>query len=228
MNLLVVGETFRAARALGSALETGGYTCALAFSAFEATERAKTLKFDAIILDQGLADRSGVEVVKELRRIGVTTPAIVLGDQSEIDQRLLALSSGVADLVLRPISEEQLLRRLDALFRRNGQRAAAPASQEITLDKRIRGVRGQGRAIRLSPREFSILEYLFEHRGKAVSRAELSQHVWRTAEASFMQLVPVYVNRLRRKIDRGNQPSVIETVRGQGYRIRPSDSSMRD
>jgi two-component system, OmpR family, response regulator len=224
MNLLVVGESFRNAQLLGSGLETGGHSCALAFSAYEGLARAKSLQFDAIILDQRLIDRPGIEVVRELRRVGVGVPAIMLAGQGESDQRVVALSAGASDFLVRPFSTVELLGRVESVCRRVGHRSSTPAAVELSLDKRIRGVRANGRAIRLSPREYSILECLFENRGKSVSRAEVCRHVWRTTDATYTRLVPVYVNRLRRKIDRGVRPSVIETVRGEGYRVRQNGS----
>jgi DNA-binding response OmpR family regulator len=181
---------------------------------------------DLMVLDLGLPHRDGTEVLKAMRRDFEGTAVLVLSGRSQVAERVRCLDLGADDFVLKPFSFHELLARCRGLLRRR-DRFADPVLRfgGVELDRLQRTVRYEGVAIDLTVREFRLLEFLMQRKGRCCSRAELLSEVWHSALDSGTNIVDVYVTYLRRKLAASHPgdksaASAIETVRGQGYRLR--------
>jgi DNA-binding response OmpR family regulator len=180
---------------------------------------------DLLIVDVGLPHRNGFEVVRELRRKGVHTPALMLTARTEVADRINGLDSGADDYLTKPFEAAELSARVRALLRRAGQREHAHRLRvgDVALDPVTRRVyRGQ-RELVLTQREFALLEFFMKNVGKPLSRAAIAQQVWRQTpdDGGETNIVDVYVAYLRKKLDTPDEPVMLHTVRGIGYVLRP-------
>jgi DNA-binding response OmpR family regulator len=214
VRVLVVEDEPRLAAALHRGLTAEGFVVDVAATGPEGLEAARTGGHDAILLDVMLPGLSGYQVVRRLRQEGNWVPVMLVtakdGEHDEAD----GLDCGADDYLTKPFSYVVLLARLRALLRRQAvPRPAVLRSGQIELDPAAREVRFGGEPVRLTPREFSLLEYLLRRPGQVVSKIELLDHVWDAADTTDPNLVEVYVGYLRRKL----APEVVLTVRGAGY-----------
>src|SRR5262249_4366751 len=171
-----------------------------------------------VILDVMLPLKDGFEVCRELRAEGLTIPILMLTARDAVQDRIAGLDTGADDYLTKPFDFHELLARVRALLRR-GQ-ALRPETIEIpdlSIDTRARRVRRGDSAIELTAKEYALLEYLGRRAGEVVSRAEIAEHVWDENFDPFSNLIEVYVQRLRRKIDEGHAPKLLRTRRGEGY-----------
>lgn len=215
MRLLVVEDEQRMAAALHRGLTHAGFTVDLAADGVRGLELASSVEYDAIVLDIMLPGLSGYEVTKRLRRKGIWTPILITsakdGDYDQAD----GLDLGADDYLTKPYSFVVLLARLRALLRRGAApRPAVLEAGSIRLDPGRREVTIGGAPVELTGKEFAMLEYLMRHRDRAVSKAELLEHVW-ADPATADNAVEVYAGYLRKKLGR----DVIGTIRGAGYRL---------
>ena len=181
--------------------------------------------FEAIVLDLGLPDGSGLDVARRLRAAGSTVPILVLTARDTVVDRVTGLDAGADDYLVKPFAFEELAARLRALARRAGGPKAIRAGLRvqvggIALDEARREVTADGRRIELSPREFSLLEYFLRHPGEALTRDRLLDHVWPSGVAVTPNAVDAYVHYLRSKL--GSAGGRIRTLRGIGYRLEDS------
>ena len=222
MHLLVVEDDARLRRLLGRLLGVDRHVVEEAPDARTALELARMADgLDAIILDIGLPDRSGLEVAKELRSHGSSVPILMLTARDAIDDRVRGLDSGADDYLVKPFAYEELSARLRALGRRgrNGtRRTARLINGPITLDEGMREVTVGGRPVSLSPREFSLLECFLRHPGQALSRDQLLDAAWPYGVAVTPNTVDAYVHLLREKLGAAGSAR-IKTERGVGYRL---------
>lgn len=218
MEVLVIEDEVRLARAVAEGLESRGFTVTVCHNGHSGYQRAKERGADVIVLDLMLPDMSGAEVCARLREEGVWTPILVLtardGDTDETD----VLNLGADDYLRKPFSYSVLVARCRALLRR----AAAGDPTEIVvddlvLDPRRRTLRRGESPIDLTRREFALLEYLMRHRGRPRSKQEILDHVWGVGYSRDANVVEVYIGYLRRKVDAPFGTSSLQTVRGQGY-----------
>ncbi|HEY3885593.1 MAG TPA: response regulator transcription factor [Vicinamibacterales bacterium] len=177
--------------------------------------------YDAIILDVMLPGRDGLAVCRDLRATGSDVPVLMLTARDAVEARVDGLDAGADDYLTKPFDFRELLARVRALTRRD-RRPIVPerlSIRDVTIDVRSRRVWRGGAEVQLTTREYALLEYLARHSGEVVGRAEIAEHVWDEHYDAFSNVVDVYVQRLRRKLDHASGPSLIRTRRGQGYQL---------
>ncbi len=221
MRVLVVEDQPKIAGFVAKGLEEAGFTVTLRHTGEEGYQEVLTSPYDAMVLDIMLPGRDGLSILRSLRERHVEVPVILLTARNELNERVEGLNLGADDYLTKPFFVEELVARLKALMRRN---SATPSNVirvgDLSLDLVSREVRLGEEAVELSPREFSLLEYFMRSPGRVFARSQISQHVWNLHFDTGTNAIDVAVNRLRAKIDRGEGPSFIETVRGVGYRLR--------
>jgi DNA-binding response OmpR family regulator len=222
MRVLVVEDERRLAQTIRRGLEGEGFATDVAFDGDEGLWLAKEQPYDAVVLDIMLPGRNGYEVCAELREAGIWTPILMLtAKQGELDHAE-ALDTGADDFLTKPFSFVVLIAHLRALIRRGRrERPAVLRAGDLSLDPaRHRCWRGDSE-IELTPRQFSLLEFLMHQRGEVMSKSEILDHVWDYAFEGDPNIVEVYVGYLRKKIDAPFGRNAIETLRGVGYRLDP-------
>jgi two-component system, OmpR family, response regulator len=186
----------------------------------EALEIIPDQHFDAVVLDIMLPGRDGLSILRTLRERANSVPVVMLSARRETLDKIEGLNLGADDYLAKPFSIEELVARLRALIRRNsGERVIRYRVHDLTLDLATRAVRRGDRRIELTTREFSLLECLMRSPGRTFTRTELCQDVWEYHFDTETNLVDVYIQRLRRKVDDGEATKLIQTMRGVGYRI---------
>ena len=190
----------------------------------DALEQAEINSYDLIILDVMLPGLSGFEVCRRLRQSGSNIPILMLTARDAIEDRVAGLDHGADDYLTKPFEFRELLARLRALLRRPIEFKPAQLSvANLTLDTAAQSATRAGRRISLTHKEYSLLEFLARNPGRVVGRAEIAEHVWDETFDPFSNLIEVYVNRLRRKIDAPKEIPLLHTRRGAGYMLGPSD-----
>jgi DNA-binding response OmpR family regulator len=223
MHLLVVEDDSRLSRLLKRLLEEERHVVELAGDGESALEIAgATTGIELVILDVGLPDMTGIEVAQRLRRNGHELAILMLTARDTIGDRVAGLDAGADDYLVKPFAFEELAARIRALSRRGvtGRRRSEPrlVCGPIELDETLRSVTVEGRAVDLSPREFSLLECFLRHPGQVLSRDQLLDQAWPFGVIVTPNAVDAYVHYLREKL--GSAGKLLETVRGVGYRIR--------
>lgn len=223
MRILVIEDEARTADFIERGLKEKGHAVDVCRTGPEGLSFAQGGEHDAIILDRMLPQMDGLTILKTLRAEDNQTPAIILSALGQIDHRVEGLKAGSDDYLVKPFAFSELLARLEAIVRRRDPRAAEQTElkvDDLRLDlERRRAFRG-AREIDLLPREFAILEYMMRNAGRPVTRTMLLNHVWDYQFEPQANVVDVHISRLRRKIDAAGDRPLIETLRGEGYRIR--------
>src|SRR5262249_50744974 len=173
-----------------------------------------------VILDVMLPGRDGFAVLRALRAAGRGVPVLLLTARGAVTDRVAGLDLGADDYLTKPFAVAELLARVRALLRRGTPAAPILAAADLTLDPATREVKRGGRPIELTPREYALLEFFLRNKGRVLGRALIAQHVWGVAFDTFTNVIDVYVNYLRRKIDAEGEPKLFHTVRGVGYVLR--------
>jgi DNA-binding response OmpR family regulator len=225
MHLLIIEDDPRLAELLGQLLTADRHVVDVAGTGVDGLDLAAVGGVDAIILDIGLPDLSGLEVARRLRERGTGTPILMLTARDTVTDRVRGLDAGADDYLVKPFAFEELAARLRAITRR----PAAPIAALLTcgslvLDDVRRTVTVDDRVVDLSPREFSLLEALMRHPDQVLTRDQLLDHAWPFGVAVTPNSVDAYVAFLRRKLGPVAAPS-IETIRGVGFRLRPVASN---
>ncbi len=221
MRLLVVEDEGGLASALRQGLSESGYAVDLARDGVEGREYALAAFYDVILLDILLPKLDGLALLRDLRRRGMITPILLLTARDAVDDRVAGLDAGADDYLVKPFSFSELLARIRALLRRPVLATANRlVAGNVAMDLGARTVTRGGQSIVLTPREFAVLEYLLRHPGQALSRAQIAERVWSWEFHGETNIVDVYIGYLRRKLDEAGAPSVIETLRGYGYKLR--------
>jgi DNA-binding response OmpR family regulator len=221
MRILLVEDEPSAARFIAKGLREATYAVDIAADGTAATEQCQQYDYDAIVLDVMLPGRDGLSVCRDLRASGSDVPVLMLTARDAVEARVQGLDAGADDYLTKPFDFRELLARLRALTRRE-RRPLAPERIDIgtlTIDVPGRRVFRRGREITLTSREYALFEYLARHAGEVVGRADIAEHVWDEHYDAFSNVVDVYVQRLRRKLDSPGAPSIIRTRRGQGYQL---------
>jgi len=220
-RILVVEDEPGIAMALQDELAAEGYDVELARDGGAALEHGRTGRFDGIVLDVMLPIKDGFVVCRELRAEGVRTPILMLTARTQEEDTVCGLDLGADDYVTKPFAFEELLARIEALSRRPRQlsaRVVSVADLEIDLD--AREVRRGGTLIELTPKEYTVLEYLMRHAGRVMSRTLITEYAWDYHFDPGTNIVDVVITRLRKKVDHGFDAKLIHTVRGVGYLLR--------
>jgi len=221
MRVLVVEDEIRMARLVKRALEEEGYAVDIAPNGTDGLWLATENAYGAVVLDVMLPDFDGFEVCRRLRQKEVWVPVIMLTARDSIDDRVRGLDAGADDYLVKPFSLAELAARLRALARRDDRaRPALLAEGDLKLDPAARRAWRAGTELRLSPKEFSLLELFLRYPGEVLTRSRIIEAVWDFAYDGGSNVVDQYVNYLRRKVDAPFGRHDIETVRGMGYRLR--------
>jgi two-component system, OmpR family, copper resistance phosphate regulon response regulator CusR len=224
MKILVVEDEPVAAIVLAKGLREHAYAVDVADDGDAALEQAAANDYDLMILDVLLPGISGLELCGRLRADGVTTPILMLTARGEPDQRVEGLDAGADDYLPKPYHFPELLARVRALLRRGPALASLVLEvDDLKVDARARRVERAGRVIQLTSKEYALLEHLTRRRGEVVGRADIAEHVWDSSFDPMSNLIEVYIQRLRRKIDDGHAVKLIHTRRGAGYTLDISD-----
>lgn len=221
MRVLIVEDERKMAALLKRGLEEEGAAVEIASDGEEGLLRAEGGNFDVILLDLTLPRIDGVEVCRRLREGRVHTPIIMLTARDALDMKIRGLDSGADDYVTKPFAFEELLARIRALLRRDRHEVKMKfRAADLELDPVAHRVTRAGRTIDLTAREYDLLECLMRNQGRVMSRAVLAERVWNDQVDPLTNVVDVYVNYLRNKVDRDFSPKLIHTVRGAGYVLR--------
>ena len=221
MRILVVEDERRLCNIIKRGLLEEGYAVDTAYDGEDGEYLAETTPYDLIILDIMLPKKDGINICQELRLKKVNTPILMLTAKDTVEDRVKGLDAGGDDYLVKPFAFNELLARVRALLRREGF-SKSPKLQvgDLVMDTLTREVwRGQ-RSIELTSKEYVILEYFMRHPNMVITRTMLEEHAWDYEFDSMSNLIDVYIRRLRRKIDERGQASLIQTVRGAGYRLR--------
>jgi DNA-binding response OmpR family regulator len=220
MRILIVEDEKKLNDILQRALRAEGYTVDGVRSAAIGLEYIKTYHYDLVILDLTLPDGTGTSLLKQLRELGHTMPALILTARGDLDSKVSNFQAGADDYVIKPVAMAELAIRVQALLRRG------PTLQEnilkaanLEVNRLTRQVKRSGKRIELSAKQYSILEYLLLHPGRTLSRSMIVENIWDQSFEGMTNIVDVYIMHLRRKIDEGYEPKLIRTVRGLGYTI---------
>jgi len=218
VRVLLVEDEDRIASFVQKGLSAAGYTVERVTTGAEAAARASSREFDLAILDLGLPDMDGRDVLRGWRDRGLRVPVVILTARGEVHDLVEGLELGADDYLTKPFAFDELLARIRARLRpRAGAETATVRFRDIDLDLRTRRVTVGERSVELAPREFGLLEAFLRNPGHVLSREQLLSRVWGYDFDPRSNLVDVYVGYLRRKLGDG----YIETVRGAGYRLRP-------
>jgi DNA-binding response OmpR family regulator len=204
---------------LAKGLREHAYAVDLAADGEAALSYAGVNDYDLIILDIMLPQRDGFEVCHELRAQGLTVPVLMLTARDAIKDRITGLDIGADDYLIKPFDFYELLARVRALLRRPSLLHDRVTIADLEVDTRTRQVSRAGHYVELTSKEYALIEYLARRAGEVVRRAEIGEHVWDVDFDPFSNLIEVYVQRLRRKIDHGHDLKLIRTLRGEGYRL---------
>jgi two-component system copper resistance phosphate regulon response regulator CusR len=220
MRILVVEDERKVASFTARALREDAYAVDIACNGEQALELASENNYQLILLDVRLPGLSGVQVCSELRKLGSSTPIMMLTARSLVEQRVEGLDAGADDYLTKPFAISELRARIRALMRRGLERSNSILRHaNLELDRHRRRVRRDGLVIPLTTKEFALLEFLMLRAPEAVTRSEIIEHVWDCHFDSETNLIDVYMTRLRQKIDQPGKPKLMHTVRGVGYRI---------
>ena len=220
MRILLVEDEEDFARLLARGLRERSYAVDLAAEGQSALSKAAVNFYDLVILDIMLPGTNGLEVCRELRSRGFAAPILMLTALDEPDDRIAGLDVGADDYLGKPFDFGELLARIRALLRRTPALVATVLQVgDVSIDTRSRHVRKHGALVDLTAKEYALLEYLARRSGDVVTREEISEHVWEESYDPFSNLIEVYIQRLRRKLDATGSPKLLHTHRGEGYRL---------
>ncbi len=226
MRLLVIEDNPKVAGAIRKGLGEHGFAVDVVHEGFEGEDRAANGGYDVILLDLMLPDRDGIEICRNLRRRGVSTPILMLTALSTTANTVEGLDAGADDYLTKPFEFVELVARVRALLRRGtATESRVLRAADLVLDLNTRVADRAGRSIPLTNREFTLLEYFMRHPAAIISRVQLAERVWNTRFEPGSNVIEVYVSQLRRKIDQAGFSPLIETVKGAGYRFNATPTA---
>lgn len=226
MKILIVEDDLELASNIEKFLKKESFAVDRANSISKAQESIDINEYDCILLDIGLPDRSGFELLYELRGLKNLTPVIIITARGQIEDKVKGLNLGADDYIAKPFDSNELLARIHAVIRRNtnenspvltiGALTVTPAEHKAKVNQKI---------LNLTAREFSILEYLAQHSGQIITRDMLMEHVWGSDFETFSNVIDVYIRNLRRSIEEQTDQTLIKTIRGKGYILSSDEIS---
>jgi two-component system copper resistance phosphate regulon response regulator CusR len=220
-KVLVVEDQKRHLDSLRRGLEAEGYDVTTACTGEEGLALATGEEIDAIVLDLMLPERDGMSILRELRSSGFAKPILILTARDAVEDRVQGLNAGADDYLVKPFAFAEFLARLHALLRRDfwGREPVLRAG-DLEMNLLGRRVTRSGAELELTGREYELLEYLLRHKNKVVTRDMIALDVWKERTGAMTRIIDVYINALRKKVDRIGRPALIHTVRGMGYALR--------
>jgi len=218
MKILVVEDEARVSQFMQKGLREEGHAVDIAADGEEGGFLAEVNEYDLIILDLMLPKKNGVVMCREIRDRGVETPVLMLTARDSVEDRVRGLDAGADDYLVKPFAFEELLARVRALLRRRSEtRSPILSLGDLELDPMSRMVTRGGKGIRLTTKEYALLEYMMRNPRKVLSRTLIGEHVWDMNFDPESNVIDVYISHLRAKIDKGFDPPLLYTLRGQGY-----------
>jgi two-component system, OmpR family, copper resistance phosphate regulon response regulator CusR len=229
MRILLVEDEADAAHLLAKGLREQTFAVDIASEGAEAVHMASLNNYDLIILDVMLPVKDGFEACRELRAAGSSVPVLMLTARDGVRDRIEGLDSGADDYLIKPFDFHELMARVRALLRRGPSlRPETIETDDLKIDTSSHSVQRGGQSIKLTAKEYALLEYLARRAGQLVSRPEIAEHVWDETFDPFSNLIEVYIQRLRRKVDEGREPKLIRTLRGEGYMLVAGNEPLPD
>jgi len=222
MRILIVEDEKKVASFVKKGLEEEYYSVDVAYDGKQGYELALSEEYDLILLDVMLPFKDGITLTKELRSAKVETPILLLTAKDKIHDKVDGLDAGAEDYMTKPFAFEELLARIRALLRRNvSSKSVLLKAGDLVLDTQSHKVTRGNKIVDLTPKEYSILEYLMRNKNSVISRTKLSEHVYDYHFDTDTNVIDVYINKLRNKIDKGFEGAqLLHTVRGIGYIIK--------
>ena len=221
MRILIIEDERHLAKILKKGLEENGFIVDMCHDGEEGLYMAETYPFDAILLDILLPRMDGLTILNRLRAKNIGVPVLMLTAKGELEDRVKGLNTGADDYIAKPFDFQELLARLNAVIRRSSNKASPVISiDDLTINMDLKTVTRSGKDIRLSTKEYSLLEYLVLNSGRVISRTELTEHMYDTDFDLDSNVIDVYINYLRNKIDKGFGRNLVHTVRGAGYVLK--------
>jgi two-component system copper resistance phosphate regulon response regulator CusR len=218
VRILLVEDEARVAGFMARGLREQSYAVDIAADGEQAVYLASVNDYDVVLLDIMLPKKDGYVVCRELREAGSRVPILMLTARDRVDDRVSGLDAGADDYLAKPFEFKELLARIRALLRRSADwRPPVAQVADLTIDTASHAVLRGGRSIKLTAKEYALLEFLVLKQGRVVGRAEIARHVWDEDFDPFSNVIDVYVMRLRTKIDEGSSRPLIHTRRGEGY-----------
>ena len=218
MRILVVEDDVKVAEFVRRGLTEEGYAVDVLHDGSDAGDQAAAFDYDAVVLDMMLPKQSGFQVLRAIRARKASLPVVILTARDSVQDRIAGLDAGADDYMAKPFALAELSARLRALLRRGAPRVTSLRVADLEIDTIRRFVTRGGKAIDLKPKEYALLEFLMKHADRPVTRSLIIEHVWDIHFDSVSNVVEVYINALRNKIDRGQMP-LIHTIRGVGYML---------
>ena len=221
MRVLIIEDDLETARFLTKALGETGHECDHAEDGDLGLRYAQSNEYDVLIVDRMLPKRDGLSVIETLRAEGGTTPVLILSALDKVDERVKGLRSGGDDYLTKPFAFNELLARIEVLIRRHVPEGGEMDLKvgDLVLERLSQQVSRAGKIIQLVPREYRLLEYLMRHKGQVVTRTMLLENVWDYHFDPGTNIIDVHISRLRSKIDKDFENSLLQTIRGAGYMI---------
>ena len=225
MRLLLVEDDKKLTGYIKKGLIEESYSVDVVHNGLDAIGAVSTAEYDLIILDILLPGRSGIDVCREIRSRGFTTPVVMLTAKDAVEDKVSGLDAGADDYIAKPFSFDELLARIRALLRR-AQSYKTPVLKvaDLELDPGAHRISRGGSEIQLTGKEYALLEYLMRNKGRIVTETNILEHVWDMQTDPFTNVVSVYIHYLRNKVDRGFDKALIHTVRSIGYTIRDDNA----
>lgn len=219
MRVLVIEDDAKTARTLLKGLEADRFAVDWVRDGEDGLQLAMEIDYDAVVLDWALPKTDGLTVLRKLRKAGSPSRVLFLSTRDDVAERVMVLQAGADDFLVRPFSFEELRARIHALLRRPQELIDKIKVDDLELDRTRRMVTRGGRPIKLTQREYAVLEYLMRNRGRTVTRTMIVDYVWNMGFGGPTNVVDVYINYLRSKIDNGSGRPLIHTTRGVGYQL---------
>ena len=220
MRVLLIEDDARLVEALGRQLRAAGYALDVATDGIDGLYAGEEFPVDLAIIDLGLPELSGLDVIRTLRERGRDFPILVLTARSDWQDKVAGLEAGADDYLTKPFRVEELMARINALMRRAGGHARPRVTLgPFTVDLTAQRVHRDGEEIELTSFEYKVLNYLVMHPGEVVTKTELSEHIYEEDADRDSNVIEVFIGRLRRKLDPDGSLTPIETLRGRGYRL---------
>ncbi len=222
MRILVVEDEHKIANSIKRGLEQESYATDIAYTGNDGFDLASTEPYDLIILDRLLPEMNGVEIAKKLRKQKIHTPILMLTAKGQINDKVEGLNAGADDYLTKPFAFEELLARVRALARRPaGSIGTSLSIEDLVLDTTTYEVKRGGKSIRLSSKEYALLQFLMRHANQTLTKDQIIGNVWDYEADVLPNTVEVYIGYLRNKIDKPfpGKPALIQTVRGFGYKV---------
>ncbi len=221
MRILIIEDEKKVASFIKKGLEEEYFVADIAFDGREGLKLVTSEEYDVIIMDVMLPYMDGFTLVKEIRKQNILTPVLMLTVKDSIKDKVEGLDAGADDYLTKPFAFEELIARLRALLRRNEKSKISKLSAgDLEIDLLSHKITRDNREIILTPKEYSILEYLMRNRNKVVSRTKLIEHVYDYHFDTETNIIDVYINKLRSKIDSSEDKPLIHTIRGIGYILK--------